>query len=275
MHTNTRASQLRAGFTLVEIAVVLVIVGMVIGGVIVGQSLIRTSEVNSVSSDLQKYKGLFTQFRLKYNYLPGDLPKAYSYWPTAGCTDSIATGSNINGCNGNGDGTILAFFGNLTNPIENFRAWQHLSLAGLLPGKYTGTSASGCWSHSAAGVNAPATRITGVLVATDQVYDWSALTGNAGRFAGNYPNGFIVGRLDTNTPNCGSTWGSPSQPFLTPTEIQSIDAKVDDGAPGTGKYRSWSGNSNCTTSTLSENYLTANYNLTYQGEACALRVDLE
>jgi prepilin-type N-terminal cleavage/methylation domain-containing protein len=67
--------RLRAGFTLVEIAIVLVIIGLIIGGILVGQDLIRVATIRSQVSQIDKYQAAINTFRLKYNNaLPGDVP---------------------------------------------------------------------------------------------------------------------------------------------------------------------------------------------------------
>ena len=49
-----RDTNSRAGFTLVELAIVLVIIGLIIGGVLVGQDLIKAATIRSTVSDLEK-----------------------------------------------------------------------------------------------------------------------------------------------------------------------------------------------------------------------------
>src|SRR5688572_2241904 len=71
---------MRAGFTLIELAIVLVVVGLVTGGIIMGKELIRQSELQSVISDIEHYERAINGFYAKYNYFPGDLPNAEDYW---------------------------------------------------------------------------------------------------------------------------------------------------------------------------------------------------
>ncbi|MEJ0010791.1 MAG: prepilin-type N-terminal cleavage/methylation domain-containing protein [Alphaproteobacteria bacterium] len=68
----------RYAFTLVELAIVLVIIGLLVGGVLVGADLITSAKINATVSDLQSYTTAATTFRDKYNGIPGDLflPKA-------------------------------------------------------------------------------------------------------------------------------------------------------------------------------------------------------
>jgi cytochrome bd ubiquinol oxidase subunit II len=64
-----------AGFTLVELAISLVIIGLIVGGVLAGQGLIKAATVRSVVSDIERYNAAATTFRSKFGGLPGDLAK--------------------------------------------------------------------------------------------------------------------------------------------------------------------------------------------------------
>ena len=71
------------GFSLMEMAMVLVVIGLIAGGIVGGKALIRASELRSVSSDKQKFQTAITAFEERYNYLPGDLPNATKIWGAA------------------------------------------------------------------------------------------------------------------------------------------------------------------------------------------------
>lgn len=114
--------QKQAGFTLMEMAVVIVIVGLLVGGVVAGQSLIKASEIASVVTDVNKFRAAINAFDTHYNAMPGDMANATTYWSTA----------NV----GNGNGKIDYVSGAWG---EEYYAWQHLQLANMFPGAY-GTS---------------------------------------------------------------------------------------------------------------------------------------
>jgi prepilin-type N-terminal cleavage/methylation domain-containing protein len=120
---------MKNGFTLIELSIVLVIIGLVIGGVTVGQELIRSAELNSIITDVNRYTLAIKTFELKYDELPGDIDNAQSYWPT--CIDN-----GPNTCNGNSNGRVVEAF-------ENNRSWQHLSLSGIIAENYTGRQIGG------------------------------------------------------------------------------------------------------------------------------------
>jgi prepilin-type N-terminal cleavage/methylation domain-containing protein len=62
-----------AGFTLIELSIVLVIIGLIVGGVLVGQDLIRAAAVRAQITQIEKYNTAANTFYGKYGYLPGDI----------------------------------------------------------------------------------------------------------------------------------------------------------------------------------------------------------
>lgn len=208
--THTRSLK-RAGFTLIEMSVVLVIIALIIGGILVGQELAHGAEVNSVVTDVNRIKTNVANFRMKYNAWPGDMSNAVSYWPTT--------------ANGDGDGYIDWTSWLLTN--EFWRAWQHLALSGIMPGNYTGTTNSATDIASAAVIdeNVMGSKLGGfygMLRRTDALHDG---------------NGIYV-------------WGGNPYLFqMNPTDARSIDLKLDDGKPGTGVVSAIFSGASCSTST--------------------------
>jgi len=59
----------RAGFTLVELSIVLVIIGLLVGGVLAGKNLIHGAEIRRVITDINNYKSATIQFKQQYRYL--------------------------------------------------------------------------------------------------------------------------------------------------------------------------------------------------------------
>ena len=109
------------GFTLIEIAIVLVIIGLLLGGVLKGQELITSARVRNLISNQDGVKAAYFGFLDRYRALPGD----YS-----GATVNIP---NCTGCqNGDNNGQIT------TNGaiLESISAWEHLSKAGFITGSY-------------------------------------------------------------------------------------------------------------------------------------------
>lgn len=114
------------GFTLVEIAIVLVIVGLLLGAVLKGQELIFNSKVKATYNLSKELSAAMYSYQDRYKQLPGDDSQASSRFPSA---FPAAT-------NGNGDGTMAwggyCLAGGFTG--ENCQALYHLRLAGFLTG---------------------------------------------------------------------------------------------------------------------------------------------
>jgi prepilin-type N-terminal cleavage/methylation domain-containing protein len=108
------------GFTLIEIAIVLVIMGLLLGGVLKGQELITSARVRNMVSQQDGIKAAYFGFLDRFRALPGDY---------------VAATTNINGAtkNGDGDGQIEKTNG---TDREDVLAWEHLSQAGFIAGAY-------------------------------------------------------------------------------------------------------------------------------------------
>jgi len=119
----------QSGFTLVEIAIVLVIIGLLLGGVLKGQELIEQSKIKRVVNDFNNVSAAIMTYQDRYRFLPGDDPNAATRWPNA-----VGGGAATSG---NGGGTLApaTLAQVLTGGAnESGYAWQHLRAAGLVTG---------------------------------------------------------------------------------------------------------------------------------------------
>lgn len=115
------------GFTLIEIAIVLVIIGLLLGGILKGQELITSARVRNLISQQDGIKAGFYGFQDRYRGLPGDYQLA-----------SQNLGGAVAATNGNGDGRILdAAAGGTGAADEQNLVWDHLTRAGFLNGSFT------------------------------------------------------------------------------------------------------------------------------------------
>ena len=112
----------QTGFTLVEIAIVLVIVGLILGGVFQGQALVDSARVRAMNSEIDGIRTAMVSFQERYSSKPGDFAKA----PLQIDSSAIA---------GNGNGRI-------DDSAERAGVWQQLSLAGFISGSYDGSQAT-------------------------------------------------------------------------------------------------------------------------------------
>lgn len=124
-----KASQ--KGFTLIEIAIVLVIIGLLLGGVLKGQELITSARVRNLISQQDGIKAAFFGFQDRFRAYPGDYTQA---------TQNIIGATS----NGNGNGRIEQAATPASGSVvqENILVWEHLSRAGFINGTYTFATAA-------------------------------------------------------------------------------------------------------------------------------------
>ncbi|MCH2546854.1 MAG: prepilin-type N-terminal cleavage/methylation domain-containing protein [Alphaproteobacteria bacterium] len=247
------------GFTLAEMAIVLVIIAIAIGGALVGADMIRSAKIRAVANESETLSQALRTFKDRYKYNAGDFPNAENIWgqlnaTLSTCITIAATQSSTATCNGNGDGSVggigAGTYTTTTGQLyEMFRAWQHLNNAELINGFYTGVA------HSSAAVTAyesaplrPAgsTAIFGINAPKS---DYSSASGwNIGTTWGLYNScndstgknlrGNVLvfaGYTATEDFNIGMSDGVEG--LLTPQETKTLDAKIDDGLPTNGKMQ--------------------------------------
>jgi len=129
----------QSGFTLVEIAIVLVIIGLLLGGILKGQEMITQAKIKNLINDFNGVTVAVTSYQDRYRALPGDDKTASTRWTTQAPTD------------GNGNGTVEGVYNETSNLAAESRLfWQHLRIAGFVPGVTAG-AASGNQPLNAAG----------------------------------------------------------------------------------------------------------------------------
>jgi prepilin-type N-terminal cleavage/methylation domain-containing protein len=114
----------QSGFTLVEIAIVLVIIGLLLGGILKGQELINSARVKNLANDFRTIPTYIYAYQDKFKALPGDDAAVTSH--VAGAT--AATGGTL------GNGVIEGSWNTASGTTESFLFWQHVRLANLAPG---------------------------------------------------------------------------------------------------------------------------------------------
>jgi prepilin-type N-terminal cleavage/methylation domain-containing protein len=121
------------GFTLIEIAIVLVIIGLLLGGVLKGQELIYNQKVKSTYDNYRNYTAAMYGYQDRYRALPGD--------DAGAATRGWVLGGQPAPLNGNGNGIVTG--AGTTCALgaaqvgEVCQANYHLRLSGFLSGQGT------------------------------------------------------------------------------------------------------------------------------------------
>jgi prepilin-type N-terminal cleavage/methylation domain-containing protein len=215
-----RIMRKQCGFSLVELSIVLIILGLLTGGILGGQSLIAAAEMRSIGTELQAWQTAVNSFRQKYQQYPGDFNMATRFWGAdAACP---AGGGDVltQTCNGDGNGQI-ASHGDTTEYPEAYLFWQHLALAGLINGEYTGAPGPDHVWHHQFGTNAPTSKFSGGAWAMETDGDHGDIHYNT-----DARNAFTFGSAASGEVTY--------TPILTPQDAWNIDTKFDDGKPGRG-----------------------------------------
>ena len=250
--------QSKAGFSLVELSIVLVILGLLTGGILAGQSLIRAAEIRAVNTEYAKITSAFYAFRDKYFAIPGDMSNATRFWgdDNAACPDAAIPDGTPGTCNGDGDGYYANYTFAVNTTAEIYQAWKQLALAGLIEGSFTGLNGNLAAPDSNPGINVPKSRLSNAGWNTFYLNNWA---GDSASFA--YNSGIM---LKFGSKAAG---GDMQGAILSPVEAWSIDTKSDDGRPATGKIMAYR-RATCTLSTSATDY-EATYLLTSTTNLCA------
>lgn len=220
---NPRSSE--GGFTLVELAIVMIIIGLLIAGVLKGQELIGNARVTATVAQIKGIDGAVSTFKDMYSAFPGDMLTPATRLPN--CTGGCATA-------GDGDGHLEANPSAIPTQIESINFFRHLSAADIITGVDQNAAASAGW-----GQRFPAARINGGLFPSYS---------QGGAAAGLVANGVnaLGGTYLTLTTNPATAPGAGTG-AISPNQAFRMDSKLDDGNPATGATRAFG--TGCVTAT--------------------------
>ena len=85
----------QSGFTLIEIAIVLVIIGLLLGGVLKGQELINTARVRALNNNVDGITAAWFSFQDRYRGFPGDYSQAAVNLPGVATADALNVGNGL------------------------------------------------------------------------------------------------------------------------------------------------------------------------------------
>ncbi|MBF0160882.1 MAG: prepilin-type N-terminal cleavage/methylation domain-containing protein [Magnetococcales bacterium] len=207
----------QGGFTLIEMAIVILIIGLILGGVLKGQELIRSARTHSVADQGSAVKAAILGFTDRFRALPGDYARASTN------IEGVASGQD-------GDGNGRVGYNDSKTPgkpdeanrlLESSLVWLHLSKANFISGSFDGKP-----------------------LQPGDFNSWSCAAETCMINAFNAPMFFIYANEQTgvswasDTANSNQLWVGKGIPAEL---IAELDRKMDDGNPSTGTFRAGDG----------------------------------
>jgi len=195
----------QSGFTLIEIAIVLVIIGLLLGGVLKGQELINSAKVKNMANDFKNIPIFIYGYQDKFKALPGDDGNVANH-VTGGelCTPA----ATANHCVLN-NGLIDGAWNSEVVADESFVFWNHVRLAGMLTG-----------STSIAAADYLPTNSNGGRIGVQSNVNFTTITKNAADTASLITGTYIV---------CSTG--------ILGKFVKHLDSTLDNGDPDTGSMR--------------------------------------
>jgi prepilin-type N-terminal cleavage/methylation domain-containing protein len=201
------------GFTLVEIAIVLVIIGLLLGGILKGQEMITQAKIKNVIADFSGISAAYYGYQDRYRAIPGDDANAATRWATAPAATA-----------GDGNGIVAGGYTNggavCTAAVESCSWWDHLRRAGfvsgtgVLPPYNAVAGALGVQTGDTAG-GAIFGGFSGLIVCSANLPDKIAIAVDTQMDDGQPATGTVRGLLQAGAPNPVLGAGTAATPNAT------------------------------------------------------------
>lgn len=246
----------KCAFSLLEMAIVLVVIGLIVGGVLVGRDLIASGKIQAQTAQINQYDTAVKAFESKFDDLPGDIRKTRV--ERFGFTGSAVRAGTVSQGDGNGEINGICCGDNpITNGVKIRSAlnngearwfWIDLSTnSGLIDGSFNSANPNpmaGGTSYFAT-TNPRMTLILPRSKIADDVFIYTIPT-SAWRIATDADktlfNHFVIASVSSVDGNGAMRMGT-MRPGLTALQAYNMDLKTDDGAPQSGyvtaRYETW------------------------------------
>lgn len=220
----SKKSPQKRAFSLIELSIVLIIIGLLIAGITGGASLIKSASLRSAMGEARGYNVAVNSFYVQFDSLPGDSATVVN------CPGSC-TGGSANSIAGDANGRIE--FVNGVSPVtsavaENANAWAALKNAGVIDTTFT-TPLVPLQGNSNLVIQTPGGNIpSSKIKSAGWLFDYVGTQ-----------NVVILTAATTLTTAHASAAVASATPtvVITASDALSIDTKMDDGVPNTGKVR--------------------------------------
>jgi prepilin-type N-terminal cleavage/methylation domain-containing protein len=188
------------GFTLVEIAIVLVIIGLLLGGILKGQEMITQAKIKNSIADFSGISAAYYGYQDRYRAIPGDDPNADTRWTTPTAATKGDGNGIVAGTYNNGNAVCAA-------NVEACSWWDHLRRAGFVAGngvaQPTNAFAGQIGVQTGNNASPPVAVLggfSGLIICSANVPDKVAIAMDTQMDDGRIATGTVRGQLQT-TPN--------------------------------------------------------------------------